>query len=69
MPRGDLNGDGIVDREDWKLAYARYWLYLMVAVAILLVLIVFPWWISLTIIGIIILFGALNKWARGSWFP
>jgi hypothetical protein len=67
--RGDLNNDGVVDEADWKLAWARFWLYAMVAIGILLVFLVFPWWISLTIIGVGILFLALNKWAFGRWFP
>lgn len=69
MPSGDLNGDGVVDQADWKLAWARFWLYFMVGLAILLVLIVFPWWVSFTIIGVLILFLALNKWAFGRWLP
>jgi putative effector of murein hydrolase LrgA (UPF0299 family) len=69
MPKGDLNGDGVVDSADWKLAYSRWWLYLMVAVGLILVAFVFPFWITLTIIGVVILFGALSKWALGRWVP
>jgi hypothetical protein len=67
--RGDLNNDGVVDEADWKLAWGRFWLYAMCAIALLLVALVFPFWITLTIVGVVILFLALNKWALGRWFP
>lgn len=69
MPSGDWNGDGVVNEADWKYAWTRFWLYFMVALGVLLVFLVFPWWVSLTIVGVGILFLAINKWAFGRWFP
>jgi hypothetical protein len=69
MPSGDLNNDGVVDAADWKLWWAKVWLYAVALIGLLLVALVFPFWVTLTILGVVVLVLAINKWASGKWFP
>jgi hypothetical protein len=67
--RGDLNNDGVVDAADWKMAIARWWFYLAIAVGFLFVALVLSWWQTLTVFLILVMFSAAYKWATGKWWP
>lgn len=65
----DQDGDGVITAVDVKLWYARLWLYIASTLGIILVLLLAPWWVSLTIAMVLIVFAAFSNWLLGRWLP
>lgn len=61
--------DSVELSDDWKLRYAKYWLYIAAVALFLGVALLAKWWVTLTVVGIIILVLALNKYLFGKWWP
>lgn len=54
---------------DWKYRWMRYWLYLAAGLLMLLMFIVAAWWVKLTVLFLVVLVLAGNRYLFGRWLP